>query len=371
MLREVSLHEVTESMYISLPADFLAKLVSQARNLESLDLGVPFPLITQKHIVSVRHFNTVTTKLSLAGNPSFSTATLPDFLSFFPNLESLDLSGTNGVSPRLFTTVPLMKLTSLRLRHQGYKVTDDTVHDIASSRKSNLLDLDLSYIGKSISSKSLSWIQHFCAAKPPLYSAESISVDVGPGLRKLGLAYTGIPLPSIASFLSSELLHLTHLDLAGLSGPLSTFWPSFCSGGSFGFILALRIEWNLFQESVFRAWNHPPRMETLTLHRVPSRDPAEGGLTTRTLILFLSRPRERLREVNLEMAPSDEGEEVRLEEPGSEVDGIDVVEEIKSWRRRGGGFRGGSIRVLRDVIGMREFAQEGVPGGMEDILGQF
>jgi hypothetical protein len=52
------------------------------------------------------------------------------------------------------------------------------------------------------------------------------------------------------------------------------------------------------------------------------------------------------------------------------VDEVDVIEEIKRWKRLQREVWDGQIRVVRDVVGSRDYAQE-FGSGVGDILGRW
>ena len=156
----LSLYDVSESVYSELPHDFLARLLTYSTDLRTLDLS-PGYLISYPHISRVKSFHHGMKTLSLAGCQAFSSTTLPQFLSYFPNLSRLDLSGTSGVTPALFENLPPLPLSAIRLRHQPYKINDTTVRTLAESFHSNLSDLDLSFAEKTISNLSIDAIEEF------------------------------------------------------------------------------------------------------------------------------------------------------------------------------------------------------------------
>ena len=69
-----------------------------------------------------------------------------------------------------------------------------------------------------------------------------------------------------------------------------------------------------------------------------------------------------MRVLNLEMAPKEDEQMLGMYaiEEVDTGDEIDVVEEIKRWKRKLASDRvwDGQIRVVRDVVGIREYAQE-------------
>ena len=371
-----------ESVYNYLPNDFLARLLSTAMNLRSLDLSPGF-LISYPHIAPVVTFHRSLTTLSLAGCQAFSTSTLPQFLSFLPNLVRLDISGTSGVTPALFTVLPHLHLTAIRLRHQTFKINDDSIRHLAQTFQSNLSDLDISFALKSITEKSIEHIERYCQARPPLYSSEITEVDIGPGPRKLGLAYTSVPLAAVTRLLHSEMIHLVALDLAGISSTSSDsveFWESLKRGGSFHTLESMRIDFPVFAANAsFNITHLPSRLREFTIHNVP---PVESSppRTTRVLIMLLidiASPNTNpfivssLRTLNLEMMPKADEQDLgmyALNESTSEE--IDVIEELKRWKKSQKRPWQGEIRVVRDVTGVRGYAQE-FGSGVGDILGRW
>lgn len=378
----LSLHDITESVYISLPADFLSRLLSQSRFLRSLDLSPGF-LISYPHLASVNSFHHELSTLSLAGVQAFSPATLTQFLTYFPKLRRLDLSGTNGVSHVLFTNFPTTHLTGVRLRHQPFKITDETIIALAQNLESNLAELDLSFALKSITGNSLLALEKYCQARPPIYSSKATSVDIGPGPRRLGIAYTSVPVISISRFINLDMIHLVALDIAGLPNiPNSSveFWESLRKGGTFPTLTKLRLDFSVFAANAgFNITFLPPRLEEFTLHNVPSIE-SSPPRTTRTLTMLFTDltpsnpfvPTAILKIVNLEMAPKED--EQRLGMYGIEErdlgDEIDVIEELKRWKRVQKRVWKGDIRVVRDVVGVRGYAQE-FGSGVGDILGRW
>jgi hypothetical protein len=377
----LSLHEVTESVYISLPTGFLARLFSQARFLRSLDLSPGF-LISYPHIAAVKSFHHELSTLSLAGCQAFSPATLTQFITYFPNLHRLDLSGTSGVSPTLFANLPTAHLTSVRLRHQPFKINDETIVTLARNLESNLSDLDVSFSLKSISGKSLLALEEFCQARPPLYSSTAESVDIGPGPRKLGIAYSAIPISSIARFLRIDMIHLVALDIAGLSNiPNSSvdFWDSLRRGGSFTTLQKLRLDFPIFAANAgFNITFLPTRLQEFTIHNVPAVE-STPPRTTRVLTMLFTDlaptnpvSRTYLKIVNLEMTPKEDEQMLGMYaiEERDTGDEIDVIEELKRWKRMQKRVWQGQIKVVRDVVGVRGYAQE-FGSGVGDILGRW
>ena len=378
----LSLHDITESVYISLPANFLSRLFFYARFLRSLDLSPGF-LISFPHIAAVNSFHRELTTLSLAGCQAFSPTTLTQFLSYFPNLHRLDLSGTTGVSPSLFIYLPTPHLTSLRLRHQPFKISDETIITIAKTLESNLSDLDLSFALKSITGTTLLALEEYCQARPPIYSSEAISVDIGPGPRRLGIAYTAIPVSSISHFIRMDMIHLVALDIAGLPNiPNSSvaFWESLRQGGSFHTLQMLRLDFPVFAANAgFNISFLPPRLQEFTIHNVPSVESSPPRVTRVLTMLFTDLrstnpfPTMSLKIVNLEMAPKENEQALGMYavEDSGEVDEIDVIEEIKRWKRSSRRIVwDGQIRAVRDVVGIRGYAQE-FGSGVGDILGRW
>lgn len=369
----LSFHNVYESVYISLPSDFLGRLLLESPDLKSLDLSPGF-LISYSHVIAVKSFHRCLTTLSLAGVQAFSTVTLRQFLAYFPRLTRLDLSGTSGVSPSLVETLPTTHLNALRLRHQPFKINDSTVVALAQSLHSNLSELDLSFALASITITSISAIEEYCQSRPPQYSSNLSQVDIGPGPKRLGLAYTSIPLAAINRLLASEMVHLVALDIAGIQ-PLphdaTDFWQSLHYGGSFTNLTALRLEFVVF--TAFKPFDIrflPSSLMELSLHNVPA---VERDGTTYQLVSFLSalvNPFLGLKTLNLEMAPKGGGDGTGMYAADEEddMDEVDVIEEIKGWKRRQKVVWTGSIRVVRDVVGSRGYAQE-FGSGVGDILG--
>jgi hypothetical protein len=75
--------------------------------------------------------------------------------------------------------------------------------------------------------------------------------------------------------------------------------------------------------------------------------------------------------LNLEMASRENDQELgmyALDE--MEKDEIDVIEAIKQWKRGQSKVWMGNTRVIRDVIGVRGYAQE-FGSGIGDILGRW
>jgi len=108
----------------------------------------------------------------------------------------------------------------------------------------------------------------------------------------------------------------------------------------------------------------------LSLHNVPA---VERDGTTYQLTSFLSalgNPFLGLKTLNLEMAPKGGGDGTGMYAADEEddTDEVDVIEEIKGWKRRQKVVWTGSIRVVRDVVGSRGYAQE-FGSGVGDILG--
>ena len=353
----------------------------------------PLPgfLISYPHIAQVTSFHHELSTLSLAGCQAFSsTAILTQFLSYFPNLRRLDLSATMGVSPQLFGSLVLRHLTSVRMRHQPFKITDDTIITLSRNLESNLSDLDLSFSLKSITSRSLLAIEQYCQARPPLYSSSPESVDIGPGPRKLGIAYTSIPISSISHFVNIDMIHLTSLDIAGLPNiPNSSvqFWESLHHGGSFSTLQKLRLDFSVFATNAgFNITFLPTRLTEFTLHNVPSVESTPPRVTrvltmlftdlipptTTTTNSFIQARRGYLRVVNLEMAPKEDEQVLGMYgiEERDMGDEIDVIEEVKRWKRSQKRVWDGEIRVIRDVVGVRGYAQE-FGSGVGDILGRW
>ena len=78
-----------------------------------------------------------------------------------------------------------------------------------------------------------------------------------------------------------------------------------------------------------------------------------------------------LRILNLEMAPKEDEQDLgmyALKESGQEE--IDVIEELKRWKQGQKKPWMGQIRVVRDVTGVRGYAQE-FGSGVGDILGRW
>lgn len=377
----LSLHDITESVYNSVPPDFLVRLLHHSRYLRTLDLSPGF-LISHSHIIGVNFFHHELTTLSLAGCQAFSTTTLPQFLTFFPNLHRLDLSGTSGVTPQLFTTLPIRHLSAVRLRHQSFKINDATITTLAQELESNLSDIDLSFALKSITGTSINALAQYCQARPPLYSSTAEAVDIGPGPRRLGVAYTSVPVLSIANFLAHDMVHLLALDIAGLPNvPNSSveFWEGFRRGGSFATIQALRVDFTVFAANAgFNICPLPTRIKEFTIHNVPSVESSPPKVT-RVLIMLLTdlcptNPFQKtsLKVLNLEMAPKEDEQELGMYgiEERDTGDEVDVVEEIKRWKRSQTRVWNGQIRVVRDVVGVRGYAQE-FGSGVGDILGRW
>ena len=375
----LSLYDISESVYSELPHDFLARLLTYATDLRTLDLS-PGYLISYPHISRVKSFHHGIKTLSLAGCQAFSSTTLPQFLSYFPNLSRLDLSGTSGVTPALFENLPPLPLSAIRLRHQPYKINDTTVRTLAESFHSNLSDLDLSFAEKTISNLSIDAIEEFCLARPPSYSSEMQSVDIGPGPRALGIAYTNISISSISRLLSSDMVRLVALDIAGLPHVAYSgveFWESLHRGSSFSSLQKLRVDFSVFASNAsFNISPLPPRLTEFTLHNVPTVESTPPRVT-RVLTMLLKdlipiNPFVKGLEVlNLEMASRENEQELgmyALEE--TEKDEIDVIEAIKQWKRSQIQVWKGNTRVIRDVIGVRGYAQE-FGSGVGDILGRW
>jgi hypothetical protein len=80
--------------------------------------------------------------------------------------------------------------------------------------------------------------------------------------------------------------------------------------------------------------------------------------------------RMKLRILNLEMAPKEDEQTVGMYdiEERDTGDEIDVIEEIKRWKRSQRRVWEGQIRVVRDVVGIRGYAQE-FGSGVGDVLG--
>jgi hypothetical protein len=377
----LSLHDITESVYISLPTDFLSRLFSSSRYLRSLDLSPGF-LISHPHIAAVRLFHRELTTLSLAGCQAFSSTSLTQFLAYFPNLRRLDLSGTSGVTPSFFTILPNPHLTAVRLRHQPFKINDSTIATLAQTLESNFSDLDLSFALKSITGAALQSLEQFCQARPPLYSSEAIAVDIGPGPRKLGIAYTAIPVISISHFVRSDMIHLVALDIAGIPNVPSAsvdFWDGLRQGGSFTTLQMLRLDFPVFAANAgFNICLLPTRLKEFTLHNVPSVESTPPRVTRVLIMLFTDlRPSSpfrmtRLKVVNLEMAPKEDEQTLGMYgiEEREMGDEIDVIEEIKRWKRAQKQVWQGQIRAVRDVVGIRGYAQE-FGSGVGDILGRW
>ena len=378
----LSVNDVVESVYISLPTNFLAELFTSARYLRSLDLSPGF-LVQYGHIAAVKTFHKELRTLNLAGVQAFSPATLVQFLSFFPHLKRLDLSGTNGVTPTFFSTLSQLRyLTAVRLRHQTFKINDGTVTTLAQTLGSNLSDLDLSFALKSISASTITALEQYCQARPPDYSSTAESVDIGPGPRRLGVAYTSVSISSIARFLSLDMIHLLALDVAGcpnLPNASVEFWESLCRGGTFSTLQMLRMDFSVYTANAgFNISVLPPRLKEFTLHNVPSVESSPPRVT-RTLTMLFTDLRSTnpflkgvLKVVNLEMAPKADEQELGMYgiEERDTGDEIDVIEEIKRWKRGLKQFWEGQIRVVRDVVGIRGYAQE-FGSGVGEILGRW
>lgn len=375
----LSLFDVSETVYIAVPNDFLSRLLSYAPDLKALDLSPGF-LISHAHIAGVTSFHRGLKTLSLAGCQAFSTTTLPQFLSYFPNLSRLDLSATSGVTPTLFNNLPPLPLSSIRLRHQPYKINDLTIKSLAQLLESNLSDLDLSFAGRSISNPSIDAIEEYCQARPPTYSSETKAVDIGPGPRRLGIAYTNISVSSISRLLTSDMVHLVALDIAGLPHVAYSgveFWESLRRGGSFSTLEKLRIDFSLFTSNAsFNISPLPLSLTEFTLHSVPTVESSPPRVT-RVLTMLLKDliPTNPfiagLRVLNLEMASRENEQELgmyALDE--SSTDEIDVVEAIKRWKRTQTKVWMGNVRVIRDITGDRGYAQE-FQSGVGDILGRW
>lgn len=375
----LSLYDVSESVYSLLPNDFLSRLLIYAPDLRTLDLSPGF-LISYPHISRVTSFHRGLKTLSLAGCQAFSSTTLPQFLSYFPNLNRLDLSGTSGVTPSLFENLPPLPLSAIRLRHQPYKINDATVKSLAQLLESNLSDLDLSFAEKSITNLSIDAIEEFCQARPPTYSSEMQSVDIGPGPRTLGIAYTNISISSTSRLLNSDMLHLIALDIAGLPHVAYSgveFWESLHRGGSFSSLQKLRIDFSVFASNAsFNISPLPPRLTEFTLHNVPTVESTPPRVT-RVLTMLLkdlipTNPFVKGLEVlNLEMASRENEQELGMYALDEiEKDEIDVIEAIKQWKKAQSKVWMGNTRVIRDVIGARGYAQE-FGSGIGDVLGRW
>lgn len=332
------------------------------------------------HIAAVKSFHHELTTLSLAGVQAFSSSTLTQFLSLFPNLRRLDLSGTTGVTPALFSVLPTPHITAVRLRHQPFKINDSTISTLAQNLESNLSELDLSFALKSITGASLVALEQYSQARPPLYSSTAEPVDIGPGPRRLGIAYTFVPVSSLAHFIELDMIHLLALDIAGIpNAPNASveFWESLRHGGSFGTLQALRVDFSVFAANAgFNISHLPTRLIEFTLHNVPAVESSPPRVTRTLTMLFtdllptnpFAKP--YLRVVNLEMAPKEDEQTqgmYALEERDI-GDEIDVVEELKRWKRGRKRVWDGQIRVVRDVVGIRGYAQE-FGSGVGDILG--
>ena len=286
------------------------------------------------------------------------------------------------MTPSLFTVLPHLYLTAIRLRHQPFKVNDESILHLSRTYQSNLSDLDISFALKSITEKSIEYIERYCQARPPIYSSEHTEVDIGPGPRKLGVAYTSIPLAAVTRLLSSDMIHLVALDIAGI--PASScdavdFWDAMKRGGSFGSLESIRVDFPVFAANAsFNITLLPPRLRELTIHNVP---PVESSppRTTRVLIMLLldltaamNNPfASLLRVLNLEMMPKADEQDLgmyALEETNLEE--IDVIEELKRWKQAQKRVWDGQVRVVRDVTGVRGYAQE-FGSGVGDILGRW
>jgi len=378
----LSLHDVAESVYNSLPPDFLSELLTSARYLRSLDLSPGF-LVQYSHIAAVKTFHRELRTLNLAGVQAFSPATLVQFVSFFPHLKRLDLSGTSGVTPALFSTLSQLRyLTAVRLRHQPFKINDATVTTLAQTLESNLSDLDLSFALKSITASTITALEQYCQARPPNYSSMAEEVDIGPGPRRLGVAYTSVPIASIARLVSLDMIHLVALDIAGcpnIPNVSVEFWESLRRGGSFSTLQMLRMDFSVYAANAgFNISVLPPRLQEFTLHNVPPVESSPPRVTRTLTMLFgdlrTTNPflRGVLKVVNLEMAPKEDEQEVGMYgiEERDTGDEIDVIEEIKRWKRGLKHVWEGQIRVVRDVVGVRGYAQE-FGSGVGDILGRW
>jgi hypothetical protein len=381
LIIHLSLHDVHESVYNDLPADFLFRLLTLSRNIRCLDLSPGF-LISYIHIKPVSSFHKELTTLSLAGVTAISSATLAQFLSFFPSLRRLDLSGTAGVTPTLFSHVPASRLCAIRLRHQPYSIDDSTVRILASALQSNLSGLDLSFALKSITGGSISALEKFCQARPPAYTSQASMVDIGPGPRQLGVAYTSVPLSSISRFISSEMVHLTALDIAGIPAIpnwVAEFWHSLRRGSSFISLEGLRVDFSVFEVNAgFRICLLPTRLKEFTLHNVPPIESRPARVINTIVSLLrdlwsLSQFKSCVLDLlNLEMAPKEDEQDIGMYAVTERYSGdeIDVVEGIKQWKRSQTNVWKGQIRVIRDVVGIRTYAQE-FGDGVGDILGQW
>jgi hypothetical protein len=177
------------------------------------------------------------------------------------------------------------------------------------------------------------------------------------------------------------MIHLVALDVAGLShtpGSRVEFWESLARGTSFHSLQALRLDFSVFAANAsFNISSLPPPLHEFTLHNVPAVEVSQSPRVIRVLTMLLTdlmtmNPdhRMKLRILNLEMAPKEDEQTVGMYdiEERDTGDEIDVIEEIKRWKRSQRRVWEGQIRVVRDVVGIRGYAQE-FGSGVGDVLG--
>lgn len=177
------------------------------------------------------------------------------------------------------------------------------------------------------------------------------------------------------------MIHLVALDVAGLAHTPESrveFWESLARGASFHSLQALRVDFSVFAANAsFNISSLPTALHEFTLHNVPAVEVSPSPRVTRVLTMLLTdlmtinlNHRMRLRILNLEMAPKEDEQTVGMYdiEERDSSDEIDVIEEIKRWKRSQRRVWDGQIRVIRDVVGIRGYAQE-FGSGLGDVLG--
>lgn len=178
------------------------------------------------------------------------------------------------------------------------------------------------------------------------------------------------------------MIHLVALDIAGIPNvPTASvdFWDSLRQGGSFATLQMLRLDFPVFAANAgFNICPLPTRLNEFTLHNVPAVESSPPRVT-RVLIMLFTDLRStspfhmaQLKVVNLEMAPKENEQTLGMYgiEEKDTGDEIDVVEEIKRWKRAQTYVWQGQIRAVRDVVGIRGYAQE-FGSGVGDILGRW